>query len=42
MDNDIIVDVEEDDFDDFESNEDAGCNNPCGLEPMGCSSCGDR
>lgn len=22
-----------------ERNEDAGCSNPCGAEPMGCSTC---
>jgi hypothetical protein len=25
-----------------EMNEDAGCNKPCGMEPMGCATCAER
>lgn len=39
----MAEDVDYDEYeDDFEGNEDAGCSNPCGQEPMGCASCGDR
>jgi len=44
---DIDNGYEPDGIDDYpeypdEGGEDAACRNPCGQEPMGCASCGER